>query len=78
LNCLALLYWHGVFVEQGFDHGARPPRPQTWRDRDELLRAAAELSKEVAGRDRRAAIGGAGAARPVGIARIRSMSGVPQ
>jgi hypothetical protein len=28
---------HGVFVEEGFDDGARPPRPQTRSKRDELL-----------------------------------------
>jgi hypothetical protein len=47
---------HGVFVEKGFDHGARPPRPQTGRDRDELLRAAPKLGKEVAGLRRGAAV----------------------
>ena len=40
---------HGVFVEQGFDHGAGPLRPQPGSDREELLRAAPELGKEIAG-----------------------------
>ena len=69
---------HGVFVEKGFDHGAGPPRPQTGCDRDELLRAAPKLGKEIAGRDRGAAIGDAAAARPVGITRIGSVSAAPQ
>jgi hypothetical protein len=65
-------------MAEGFDDGAGPPRPQPRRDRDELLCAAPERGKEIAGLRAGVAIGEAAGERPVGIARRGPMSAAPQ